>query len=610
VLAALAGWSSAAGAQELPKLQPLTPPPLSPAPVDRVELLRRVIESYPDPNKDEQFFYREQELKKRINALQNLGELRRALSLSEWDLSDKLNVKRTQQNLQYRQILANRFKDAVKWYLEPKNKIDSAVRMALANMIGEMGTTVKAMTWPNDTSGFTRTLAPDLVRLLRDESPAVRAVAAKAIGKINPDPKEVIGPLKQTLTRDPVPSVRRAAAEGFATWVKSVDELSRAGIDAAVNARPEDVVDVIQNMSPAVGQGVRDPDPEVRRRCLEIVQQAALAVPVQRPLSADNLRNPEYVAGSQQAVQPFLEMWRPVFVRLRDQKDVLAATLEDPDPRVRAMALQAIEEIAFLRLRIGRWVNSIPAPEAKGKVGAWRAVRQPIQLAAVQVELPQPKVQKPGAFQEKNLTEALLPSVKILARGVRDPNPRVRLNAIEFLDFMEEAAAPAADVLLHALRDPNRFVRWAAARALGKIPSIPADQVVAGVTPLLGDQDLDVRMIAAGTLEHLGPRAAAAVPTLAKILSEMSDPEGLLSMMYALRSIQGEAGQTAVPQLAGLLSSKVTRVRRAAAETLGSYGPYARPAEAALRRVLNDDEAEVRQAASDALLAIAPQPKW
>jgi HEAT repeat protein len=604
-LAALAGLPGVARAQDLPKFQPLTPPPIAPAPTDRVELLRRVVDTAPAEDNDERLFYRGEELQKRIDALQNLGELRRAFMLSEWRSDVRLKSKVVQQDLLYRQKLGTRFKKTVEYFLDPAHA-DSAVRMALANMIGDMGTGVRALT-PDDQTGFTRTLAPDLVLLLRDRSPDVRAAAARALGKINAAPKETIGPLKKALTED-VPAVKRAAAEGLMSWVKSVDEQTRAGIGAAVSASTKDVVDVIQNLSPAVGSGIRDADPQVRRRCLEIVQQAALAVPVKLPLSADELRDPLKVDGRRKEVQPFLDDWRPIFARLREQKDVLAATLEDPDPRVRATALQAIQEIAFLRLRIGRWINSIPAPEPMGK-GAWRAVREPIRLAAAQVVLPQPKEQKPGSFQEKNLTEALLPSVKILARGVNDPNPRARLNAIEILDFMEEAAAPAAGVLLNALRDRNRFVRWAAARALGKIPSIPAEEVVAGVTPLLNDQDLDVRMVAAGTLERYGPKAAPAVPALTRAVSEMNDPEGLLAMMNALRGVHGQAGQAAVPQIARLLNSRVTRVRRVAAETLGSYGAYARAAEPALRSVLNDEEAEVRQAASDALLAIAPQPR-
>ena len=59
---------------------------------------------------------------------------------------------------------------------------------------------------------------------------------------------------------------------------------------------------------------------------------------------------------------------------------------------------------------------------------------------------------------------------------------------------------------------------------------------------------------------------------------------------------------TAVPALAQALSDRDDRVRQAAAEVLGSFGPLAQNAEPALRRALDDKEATVRKAASSALL--------
>src|SRR5262245_20522938 len=93
VLTALATFVGGACAQPLPQ----------PPPADPVELLRRVVEWY--PMTDEQLALRGQQLEKRIAGLQNLGELRRALSLSEWKFVDVLNVKLVDQDLLYRQII-------------------------------------------------------------------------------------------------------------------------------------------------------------------------------------------------------------------------------------------------------------------------------------------------------------------------------------------------------------------------------------------------------------------------------------------------------------------------------------------------------------------------
>jgi HEAT repeat protein len=597
VLAAMATFAGGACAQPLPQ----------PPPVDPVELLRRVVESY--PMTDEQLALRGQQLEKRIAGLQNLGELRRALSLSEWKFVDVLNVKLVDQDLLYRQLVGNRFKDTVKYFLNPKNS-SPTIRMALADMIGEMGPAVRALT-ATDSSGMARSLAPDLVELLKDKSPAVRVAACRALGKINASPAEYVKALADTLTGD-IAAVRLAAAEGMLTWIKTVDDLSRPGLGAGVSTQTEDVQDVIRKILPAVAPGLRDVDPEVRERSLKVIAQATLAVPVPRPLGPDNLRDAKEIKKAIDDIPAKLDLWRPMFIELKSLGTGLARSLEDPDPRVRAQGLQAVQEIAFLRLRIKNWVNSVPTTQAVEKdARLWRPVRTgsaQVMLASAQVVLPQPKAQRPGGFDEPNLLETVAPSVKVVARGVNDPNPRVRLAAIEFLDFMEDAAAPAADVLLHALTDKNRFVRWAAARALAKMPSVPTATIVQRVTPLLGDPDLDVRMTAAATLEHFGPAAAAAVPTLAWALTNINDPDGLMSVLNTLRGVRGAAGQPAVPVIAQLLRNPVSRVRRVAAETLGSFGTYARGSEDALRQVLNDDEAEVRLAASDALLAIAPQP--
>jgi HEAT repeat protein len=60
----------------------------------------------------------------------------------------------------------------------------------------------------------------------------------------------------------------------------------------------------------------------------------------------------------------------------------------------------------------------------------------------------------------------------------------------------------------------------------------------------------------------------------------------------------------AVPVLAGALADGYAEVRRAAALTLGSLGPAAGVARAALTRSLNDGNPRVREAAAKALQTI------
>src|SRR6516164_986898 len=135
-LAAVAGTPAATRAQQPNAQQPIIThsPGFTQPPVDRVELLRRVVES--PAATDEQLLVRGEELKKRVDALQTLGELRRALQLSEWSRTDdKLNPKRSDQDQLYRQRIGGRFKATVEFFLSPKNA-DAAVRLALITMIG------------------------------------------------------------------------------------------------------------------------------------------------------------------------------------------------------------------------------------------------------------------------------------------------------------------------------------------------------------------------------------------------------------------------------------------------------------------------------------------
>jgi len=95
----------------------------------------------------------------------------------------------------------------------------------------------------------------------------------------------------------------------------------------------------------------------------------------------------------------------------------------------------------------------------------------------------------------------------------------------------------------------------------------------------------------------------------AKILDKRGDPEFRVAVMYVLVSIGPEDTVSAIPLLIQALTDSDARVRRTAAEVLGKYGRAAESAISALRGLLGDDDTEVRQRASDALLNILLAPK-
>ena len=136
--------------------------------------------------------------------------------------------------------------------------------------------------------------------------------------------------------------------------------------------------------------------------------------------------------------------------------------------------------------------------------------------------------------------------------------------------------------------------------------AVAPDKAVPALAKLLSDPDLDVRMATATTLGHYGPAAKAAVPAL---IVDVSRGDAEVRVAAIGLEAMGKEALPAVKFLSDSLNNSDKRVRQASAEVLGKLGEGAAQAEAPLRRVLNDEDPEVRKAASDALLSILASPK-
>src|SRR5262249_22798504 len=180
--------------------------------------------------------------------------------------------------------------------------------------------------------------------------------------------------------------------------------------------------------------------------------------------------------------------------------------------------------------------------------------------------------------------------------------------------------------LIKALNDKDKFIRWGAIRILGRFAPGNAKEVVPALVPLVGTPDGDVARALAGLLSKYGEEASPTVPALTKAIFA-GEPEARIAYLLALPSV-GTAGADAIPAIRELLRpdpkggriapSRSPRasaptgppkyddpgVRTAAAEALGRFGKLAASAEPELRQALNDEDANVRRAASDALLRI------
>lgn len=388
-------------------------------------------------------------------------------------------------------------------------------------------------------------------------------------------------------------------------------------------------VDALQQISSAVADLTGDPFP------------ADKYPPAGRPWTTEDAK---LIEGDRSTVAGEREELRPLLEAFGKQMAGLAAASLDPDPYTRIQARKAISDLAIIRSRLNRREASIPkgegvpaprpdtTPERKDTPpksgGAFLpsgvtpsgtpillVAEEKDKLVADEKDKPAPaRPSGPDTFSAQ--LNSTLPAV---VAGLRDPNVRARLGAIEVLETMGVDAVPVIPAMVDSLRDSDRFVRWAAARSLGRLAPRNADTVVPGLARLLFDGDLDVEVAAANALERYGLAATAAVAPLG-LRSSRGDADIRIAAMHALEAL-GTQAAPALPSVALTLipttreqrerdigpdagPSPPPRARVAAAETLGRFGNLAIGAVPILQRSLNDVDADVRRAASEAILRI------
>jgi HEAT repeat protein len=579
---------------------------------------------------------REKTLKRIIQQLHTISELRRALALTGW--RDEINDYDSTQPVENREtrpkskmrseVLIEIDRDArksvgeklAKKIEEDAKKGDSTNRLALAAMLMDMGTSIRGLGDPvewqgrkySDWRGYARRFTPLLAKMTHDPSEAVRIKAAVALGRINPDPQVAVPALKAMLQKGTV-AERRAAIDGLLTMIREINKLAKKGrTQSGVEAKePGEILEVSTAVTPVAGLGVDDRDVLVRRQSLATLLESAVSLSGQVPIPFDpkdlpprNVPLTDYqrkVVREKMAQTRYVEeILAPLSKLLADQGDRLARALSDPDPETRLLARQTLEYMANARQRMRRRWESLPELKGEDKASAQAEPAHGLTFTALQAK---------GSPDERTLLKGVTPGLLALARQkFHDPNPVNRRAAIDFLEMLEDDAAPAVPLLIQALSDPDIFVRWSAARTLGRLDVSVGAPAVPALARTLSDPDLDVRITAASTLEAYGSGARKAIPALAEAVGNKNDPEFVRAAMYALQAVGPEASRAATPALLVELRHDDPRVRRTAAETLGRFGPAARNAVPALRAALNDEDSDVRQAASDALLSILPTP--
>jgi HEAT repeat protein len=535
-LALLVLWAGAAGGQEA---------------ADPVEDLQAVLR---DPSADPTS--RDRALQNCFRRLRGLADMQRALGLEEWR-GPRTPASVTAVDRANRAALIQAFTGAARQALREGSPAEAATA---AEVLAQRAVASRSS---GERPELLRTLAPDLAALVAAGEPPVRAAAARALGQIEPDPAVAVPALSELLQSHDA-DLRQAAADGLAGLMQALLQ-SSAWTTAAEAVRGQTRATAAA-VTPVAGRGLADADVAVRRRCVQALALASVALA--RLASGP----PEDVAEDDAAAvrRRVLAEWRPLALALREQVPALARALHDRDRDVRILAAKAAEELAQARWR---WLRLAPQEAADDPL-----------LAALQAAAP------------------------ALGAAAADPEVQVRRAALDALEMLGPIAAPEVPALVRVLADPDRSARRSAVRILGRLGPAAA-AAIPGLSSLLEDPDLDLRVAAAGALEGLTarppgvPETAGSVDVLPALMRSLRSRDLLLrlAVLRTLRAMRGTA-RLAAPAVCAVLGDPDARVRRAAAETLGALGPAGGREADLLREALADPSTEVRQAARMALL--------
>lgn len=532
--------------------------------------------------------FREKNLDAKIKNLRTISDLRRALTLDEWkeDLNQGRNEVLRKIDEAKRKEVGDKLHKLVKAAVASP---DPNTRLAVANMISEMGPTVRA-TDLGDRNGYARSLTKEVLQLTNDSDMAVRQEAYRALGTINAPSKTAADVFAKTLKNPGEPiGLRRLSGSGLLQMVKVSNQLKRTGRGSArVLTTDDEVQKTAEDVAAASGNGLEDADSYVRSYCLDAIQTAASSLidlafePFARkdfPPEGRKLTEEERarVVANYNTVRGEYKKLNPLASALSKQVPAVSANLVNGDAGVRQSALAAIDYIASGRLKLKKRIESVPFVKQE---------KLPVEPIGWEDPL--------EGFWGQGLQNAL--------SLINDPEPRVRGGVAVLLGMLEDKGIPGIPTLIKGMEDSNRFVRWESARSIGMIAPAQSQAAVPNLVRMLNESDLNVREAAANTLQLMGIHARVAAPAVAQALLE-GDVESRVYMMQILLSVPPQDAQVAVPQLIQILTHPDARVRRASAETLGRLGSFARPAVPALRRLIGDEDAEVRTAASDAILS-------
>ena len=373
-------------------------------------------------------------------------------------------------------------------------KGEAEARLPAALLLSEMGPTVRALD-VKDRSGFARSLTKELMSLAGYKDMGARLEALRALGNINADP-EVVVPLFRNVIDEGDPKSRLVAAQALGQMIRVIKKLREHSLlsqkTTSVEATAQEVIHTAELIIPVCRLGLKDANPLVRAACLDAVSGAAQGLldlipdpiplkklpPRGRRLDADEVE--KLLADYKKVRAEFLEV-EPFVKVLHAISPSLLPALEDSDPELRLLALDALVSIAHVRFMQSRWLESVPLPSTAKDV---KLIEQDDLLADFRMR---------GGFP-------------VLFKLLGDTDLRIRQRVLDVIEHLEDDAEPAIPGLERALQDSVRSIRQAAAIILGILPNEKVKATAASLGKLLLDPDSDVSPGRCHRVETYGAR--------------------------------------------------------------------------------------------------------
>lgn len=209
----------------------------------------------------------------------------------------------------------------------------------------------------------------------------------------------------------------------------------------------------------------------------------------------------------------------------------------------------------------------------------------------------------------RNMGESAASAVPALLGAARDPkeNLQVRLAAVHVVSRFGKENPQTASLLVDLAKNTGNApaLREISIEGLGRLGS-DAAEVLAALSEILGDKNVEMRKASAVSLGALGPKANPAWKAIKPHIADQKEDSSVRNHLIRLTGVLGKTNPEAIDVLEAVAKKDdSTENRIAAIQELGELGPLAKRTLVTLAAIETQDaRAAVREAAGKAVKAI------